>query len=102
MAGGVATVCASMIHGSLSAACREMVKGVFAGHVHTAASTTSQLFTLVPAVTQAVPKIVGRTGFFLAHVSEAAPEVKVDTRTDLYTYIDSPGHMPDKTKWSNK
>ena len=52
MGGGVATVCASMISGPLSATCREMVKGVFAGHVHTAASTTGQLFTLVPALTQ--------------------------------------------------
>lgn len=100
MVGGVATVCASMIQGPLSATCREMVKGVFAGHVHTAASTTSELFTLVPAVTQAVPQLVGRTGFFLATVSEAAPEIKVDTRTHLYTYNDSPGHIPDKTKWS--
>ena len=75
------------------------MKGVFAGHVHTAASTTSQLFTVVPAVTQAVPKIVGRTGFFIASVSEAAPEIKVHTQKDLYTYSDTPGRLADKTRW---
>ena len=53
---GVDTVCAQMIRGALSARCREMVAGVFAGHVHLAGSTTAGLFALVPAVTQAVVK----------------------------------------------
>jgi hypothetical protein len=49
-----------------------------------------------------VPKIVGSTGFFIARVSEAAPEIKVSTRTDLYTYQDTAGRLADKTKWQPK
>ena len=50
-------------------------------------------------MTEAVPKIVGKTGFFIATVSEAAPEVKVSTRSDLFTYQDTPGKLADATKW---
>ena len=97
---GVDTICAQMIRGALSAKCRQMVAGVFAGHVHLAGSTTAGLFTLCPAVTQAVPKIKrGRTGFFIAEVSAAAPTVRVDMRRDLYTYQDTPGKLADPSMW---
>ena len=46
------------------------------------------------------PKIKrGRTGYFIAHVSAAAPTVRVDMRRDLYTYQDTPGKLADPSMW---
>ena len=36
----------------------------------------------------------GLTGFWLATVSEAAPEVRLTEGDDLYTYRNDPAHLP--------
>jgi hypothetical protein len=72
-----------------------MTKGVFAGHVHMAATTTSQLYTLAPAVS----RYGATTGFWVGSVSESAPEFRVHTASDLFTYQDAPGQLADATKW---
>jgi hypothetical protein len=68
---------------------RTLIKGVFGGHTHSAHDTTDDLYTQVPAIT-----MDGLTGFWLATVSEAAPEVRLTEGDDLYTYRNDPAHLP--------
>ena len=68
---------------------RALIKGVFGGHTHMAQDTTSHLYTQVPAIT-----MDGLTGFWLATVSAAAPEVRLSEGEDLYTYHNNPLHLP--------
>jgi hypothetical protein len=45
-----------------------IVKGLFSGHIHTAESTNSQLFTQIPAISQGATT----TGFFIGKISQAS------------------------------
>eukprot|EP00937_MAST-01D_sp_MAST-1D-sp2_P005728 g5728.t1 len=75
--------------GYVPAQFRPLIKGVFAGHVHTAKATTDALFTQVPAVTQRA----GVTGFWVAEVTPEQPEVRVNGSA-LFKYSNSPTHLP--------
>ena len=68
---------------------RSLIKGVFAGHVHTAKATDASLFTQVPAITQEA-KV---TGYWVATVSPSQPELRV-SGSDLFKYNNNPGHLP--------
>jgi len=75
---------------------RSMVKGVFAGHVHYARSTSSDLFTQVPAITLAALDVA----YWVASVSEDAPEVRL-RRDGLYHYKGAYGEPANSLMWRN-
>ena len=90
-------ICDSMLpQGPGIASCKAMIKGVFAGHVHYATTTSDSHYTLVPAVSQ----YGSVTGFWIGKVSESEPEFKVNLNDDLFTYKDKAGQLADKTKWT--
>ena len=66
-----------------------LIKGVFAGHVHTAKETDKSLFTQVPAITQRAKD----TAYWIATVAPSQPELRV-TNSDLFRYNNNPGHVP--------
>lgn len=77
-----------------SGAYRSMVKGAFAGHVHYAASTTSELFTQVLAITLGALNVA----YWVASVSEDAPEARLKT-SELYRYKGARGKPADPAMW---
>ena len=77
------------------AAYRALVKGVFAGHIHVAQSTTDKLFTQLGAISQASTN----NAFVVATVSDAAPEVRVD-KSQIHSYTGDAGKVSDPSKWS--
>ena len=74
---------------------RQLIRGVFAGHVHYATATTSALFTQVGALTQEALD----TAFFVATVSAAAPEIRLK-RAGLHRYAGKAGEPAAASKWS--
>mmetsp|Transcript_11147 Transcript_11147/g.29671 ORF Transcript_11147/g.29671 Transcript_11147/m.29671 type:complete len:606 (+) Transcript_11147:109-1926(+) len=78
---------------------RGMVKGVLAGHTHLSKSTSSKLFTQVPAVTQAARE--GHGEFYIARgVSASSPEIFVDRHEDLVSYAGFAGGMANPGLWT--
>merc|ERR1719228_2641121 len=73
---------------------RGIIKGVLAGHVHKGESTTSDLLTIIPAITQAAVD----TAFYLATVSEFSPEIIVKKKEMIY-YRGKSGKVADPKMW---
>ena len=74
---------------------RALIKGVFAGHIHVAQSTTDKLFTQLGAISQASTN----NAFVVATVSDAAPEVRVD-KSEIHVYQGDAGKVSDPSMWS--
>jgi len=73
---------------------RGIIKGVFAGHVHVGLSTTTDLLTIVPAVSQAATD----TAFYLATVSESSPEI-ILKKKNMIRYCGRSEKVASPTKW---
>jgi len=73
---------------------RRIIKGVLAGHVHKGGSTTSDLLTIAPAVTQAASD----TGFYLATVSVDSPEIILKSR-NIVRYCGGNGKAGNPPRW---
>lgn len=73
---------------------RGIIKGVFAGHVHKGESTTSDLLTILPAVTQ----FAYDTAFYLATVSEDFPEIVLKKKNMIY-YRGENGKLANSDMW---
>lgn len=76
---------------------RSIIKGVFAGHVHKGESTTSDLLTILPAVTQAAHD----TAYYLTTVSEDSPDIIVKKKQMIY-YCGKDGKEANPNKWKSK
>lgn len=91
----------SIVHhgtGFVNSKYKNIVKGVFAGHVHKSASTTSELFTQVPGITQASGAYDG--AFYIAKgVSQQTPQIVMTEGHDLCSYRDKRGKHIDDSQW---